>query len=143
MDEWIMRLQAPVCSPELLERCRQLVAPWGLCLSPADIRELEMGRAAALRDTGRVELGEGVLEELVAAFRTSPYITQENFTENLCALQELFYTFKSACREQAADGELIEALRLLFDGPAQGCTELIAGLPWRTMLRIARTGSLA
>ena len=124
-------------------RCNDYTEQFGLVLTQQQAAQLVQTRSDSLRQNGRIEFGGGVIDKIIREFCDSPYLCADNYAQTLQELIELFYAFKSACREQAADGELIEALRLLFDGPAQGCTELIAGLPWRTMLRIARTGTLA
>lgn len=144
MTEWMSVLQplTQLQKAETPARCNALSAPYGLTLTSKDMQELAQNRAEALLCSGRVEFGAGVLEKLVAAFCSSPHIEPADWTECLCALQELFYFFKSECREQVTDDELIEALRLLYNGPAQGSTEYISGISRRTMCRIARTGSL-
>lgn len=122
----------PVCAGEerdlLLARCNAAAAPGGLSLTGAELDELLEGRARALRDSGRVELGDGILAPLSAAFASSPYLEQAHWAETLDALQSCFYRLKSEARETLDDDELLEGMRRAFDGPAGGDPDYLAGL---------------
>lgn len=112
-----------------LDRSNDLSARFGLILSEPQMLALAQRRQKALLDTGRVELGEGILPRLIETFCDSPYLCQANYEETLGDLQELFYYFKNESRDQLSDDELIAGMKRLFDGPAQGATEYLAGLP--------------
>ena len=95
-----------------LAECNALTAGWGLSLSPVQMRMLAECRRSALRDTGRVEFGGGVLKQLVRAFCASPYLDQENYADTLAAtraamlrLRELAAAAKNAARETAANAK--------------------------------------
>ena len=66
-----------------LAECNALTAGWGLSLSPVQMRMLAECRRSALRDTGRVEFGGGVLKQLVRAFCASPYLDPVSYTHLL------------------------------------------------------------
>ncbi len=123
-----------------LSRCRELLTPYGLKLTEENLRQLEEARICALRETDRIEFEGGILEALLMALRASPYLMQDELTDTLSELQTLFYTFKGVCGEKLPDTELIDTLCQLFNGPAHGSTDLIAGLSGKDMLHIARTG---
>lgn len=55
-----------------LETCNKISARFGLILSPAQIQSLVEHRFRALKNTGRVEFGEGIIKKLVYAFCDSP-----------------------------------------------------------------------
>ena len=110
-----------------LAACNRLSAPYGLTLSTQQLQTLTERRFAALQATGRVELGGGILPALIAAFCNSPYLAPATYEADLVALQEMFYTFKTDCRERLSDDELLHAMRLLFDARAQGSLEYLAG----------------
>ena len=111
-----------------LAECNALTAGWGLSLSPVQMRMLAECRRSALRDTGRVEFGGGVLKQLVRAFCASPYLDQENYADTLAQLQALFYPFKQESHDRIPDDELIAAMAQCFDGRAQGALDALAGL---------------
>jgi hypothetical protein len=111
-----------------LEVCNRVSGRFGLTLTPQQMQVLTQRRFRALRDSGRVEFGDGVLEKLVLAFCDSPYLSQGEYEETLAELQDLFYWFKNESEEQLSDDELIGAMKAVFDGRAQGSTDYLAGL---------------
>ena len=133
---------SPPSARELLARCNRVSEPFGLALTENALAELLRRQRESLREAGRVEFGEGALAKLVSAFCDSPYLSASDYAETLGELLELFYLFKSECRELLSDDELTGAMRLLFDGVSHGSTEYLAGVDWETMVRIGRTGSL-
>lgn len=110
-----------------LEACNVLTEGYGLTLSHAQALALAQRRVEALRATDRVEFGEGILKKLIFAFRSSPYLCQQNYEETLGELQDIFYHFKNESGESLTDDELIEFMRTTFDGKAQGSLEYLAG----------------
>ena len=94
--EWILM---PVSPPEetvrALAACNQRTERFGLTLSPRQMAALASGRREALRSTGRVEFGEGILPRLIHQFCDSPYVDSETWAETLEELQGLFYCFKT------------------------------------------------
>ena len=105
--------------------------------------ELVERRGEALRATGRVEFGRGVVCELVRGFCDSPYLTQENYAEAIADVQDVFYRRKEdaeAAGEPIADDDLVEALRHAFDGEAAGSAQLLADVPVATLRMYAARG---
>ena len=121
-------LQLATCV-EGLRKSNDLSAQFGLVLSEPQMLALAQQRQEVLLETGRVEFGEGVLTKLVTAFCGSPYLCQANYEETLAELQELFYYFKNEGRDRLSDDELIAGMKRIFDGPAQGATEYLSGVP--------------
>ncbi len=113
---------------------------YGLSLTDAEIQTLAECRASALRDTGRVEFGGGVLPVLIYAFCDSPYLTRENYLDTLIELQDSFYYFKNESAGWLSDDELIEAMRNVFNGVAQGSLDYLAGTSLEELCRDARAG---
>lgn len=113
---------------------------FGLTLTPEQCGRLLERRALALRETERIEPGEGILPKLAVALYDSPCVGPENWEEAFGGLTELFYHFKGACGEHLGDDELLAALVRLYNGWAGGCADRIADLDGRAMLRFARTG---
>ena len=123
--------------------CNQISQPFGLALSEGAAQRLAVRRADALRETGRVEVGQGVLPKLVKAFCDSPYLDPHRYEETLGVLQALFYSFKGACHERLSDDELIGAMCLVYNEAAQGSLVFLADVSGTTLCQIAQNGSFA
>ncbi|MEG1592964.1 MAG: DUF6323 family protein [Oscillibacter sp.] len=113
---------------EALRACNAQTAPFGLKLSEEELMALTAGRTRALRDTGRVEFGGGILPALALAFCDSPYLQAADYGATLLALQGLFYHFKNEFREQMEDDELLKLLRRAYDEKAHGAVGFLAGM---------------
>lgn len=125
-----------------LDACNEMSCYFGLTLTGEQMLRLTEQRFQALGSTGRIEFGEGVLKKLVAAFCDSPYITQQNYGEILGQLQDIFYYFKNESEETLSDDELIEAMKSVFDGKAQGSLEYLEGTALENLCRIIRGGEV-
>lgn len=110
-----------------------LSARYGLALSKAEMNMLAVRQGEALRDTGRVEFGQGPYGKLVYAFCDSPYLSQAVYAETLAALCELFYHFKNEAGERWSDDELVEAMARCFNGDCKGSIELVADRLWQSL----------
>ena len=121
-----------------LRACNAVSERFGLSLSEGEIEELVKCRAKALKDTGRVEFGGGILPKLIYAFCDSEYVDQDNFAETLAELQDAFYYFKGESLEQYTDDELIDFMVRVFNGRAQGSIEYLMGTSLETMCRYAK-----
>ena len=84
------RLSAALCE---VRECNAYSSRFGLILREDEIAELVQGREEALRASGRIEFGGGILPKLIRAFCDSPYIEQENYAAALAELQEAFFPF--------------------------------------------------
>ena len=113
---------------------------YGLSLSENQIQNLAEKRFEALKDTGRIEFGEGILKKLIYAFCDSPYIHQQNYEDTIIELQEAFYYFKNETDDQLTDDELIEYMKASFDGIGQGSVEFLTGSSLEELRRNARHG---
>lgn len=134
-----IRMQMLAAADELRE-CNALTARFGLSLSEKQIQGIVESRFGALRDTGRIEFGEGILKKLVYAFCDSPYLTQENYEETILELQDSFYYFKNESIDRLSDDELIEFMKTVFDGRAQGSLAYLSGTSLEELCRYAREG---
>lgn len=125
---------------QALLRGNAVTERFGLTLTPEQCGRLLERRASALRETERIELGEGILPKLAVTLCDSPCVGPENWEETLGGLTELFYHFKGACGERLGDDELLATLVRLYNGWAGGCADRIADLDGHAMLRFSRTG---
>lgn len=123
-----------------LRECNEFTVRFGLYLTEQQIFELTERRFAALKDTGRVEFGPGILKKLLMAFCSSPYVTQENYQDIILELQDSFYYFKNESMEQISDDELIEFMRKRFDGVCQGSLEYLSNTSLEELCRNTRYG---
>ena len=113
---------------------------YGLSLSENQIQNLAQKRFEALKDTGRIEFGEGILKKLIYAFCDSPYIHQLNYEETIIELQDAFYYFKNETDDGMTDDELLEYMKDTFDGKAQGSIEYLTGSSLEELRRNAHHG---
>ena len=133
-----LQQQLTAAYQEVLE-CNDHSSNFGLVLSETEITELVTCRSEALRASGRIEFGGGVLPKLIQAFCDSPYIDQENYANTLAELQETFYYFKTEAMDRFSDDELIDYMVKVFNGRAQGSTEYLSSTSLEALARYART----
>ena len=120
-----------------LQRAETAAERFGLRLSPEAYERLGEERRRALRETRRLELGEGILPALILAFCDySPYLCQDRWEESLGELQSLFYQFKNETRDALPDAELIAAMARVFEAKGGSLTALAMTEP-EALLRAA------
>jgi hypothetical protein len=115
-----------------VRECNELTVYYGLYLSEEQMREVAGRRFEALRNTGRVEFGGGILKKLLTAFRDSPYLTRENYEDAILELQDSFYYFKNESMDRIGDDELIAFMKEKFDGVCQGRWKPFRAPLWKT-----------
>ena len=123
-----------------IKKCNEITMKYGVTLSDTQIENLINKRLESLKNTGRIEFGDGILKELIEAFCDSPYIIQENYEETLEELQDIFYFFKGEAMDQIADDELIEFMKEYFNGECQGSIEYLSGTNLEELCRNTRYG---
>lgn len=123
-----------------IKKCNEITMKYGVTLSDTQIENLINKRFESLKNTGRIEFGDGILKELIEAFCDSPYIIQENYEETLEELQDIFYFFKGEDMDQIADDELIEFMKEYFNGECQGSIEYLSGTNLEELCRDTRYG---
>ena len=121
-----------------IKKCNEITMKYGVTLSDTQIENLINKRFESLKNTGRIEFGDGILKELIEAFCDSPYIIQENYEETLEELQDIFYFFKGEAMDQIADDELIEFMKEYFNGECQGSIEYLSGTNLEELCRDTR-----
>ena len=135
----LLSLQLSAAKEEI-RRCNDLNQIYGLTLTESDITELVELRGNALRSTGRVEFGGGILPKLIRAFCKSPYVNPYNYATTLAELQDAFYYFKNESEDRFSDDELIEFMANIFNGQAHGSTEVLTSISLEELCRWARNG---
>ncbi len=140
MNEISLRSLQLSAAKEEIRRCNDLNQIYGLTLTESDITELVELRSNALRSTGRVEFGGGILPKLIRAFCKSPYVDPYNYATTLGELQDAFYYFKNESEDRFSDDELIEFMANIFNGQAHGSTEVLTSISLEELCRWARNG---
>ena len=128
--------QEPV---QALAEANRQTARYGLPLTPEQMTALAESRTHALLDTGRVELGAGILPRLVEAFCDSPHLHQADYAVALEALQTIFYRCKNEAGDLTPDEDILRLLRRHFDR-AGGSTDYLEGCPFAELVRWGREG---
>ena len=82
--------------------------------------------------------------QVIEGFASSPYLLQEQYADTLEELQEQFYQLRSQAGVEVFDEEIIDGMRLRFDGDAGGATELLGACTLEMVLEAydTQTGSL-
>lgn len=106
-------------------KCNEQTQKFGLALTEEDVRELLVKRKENLREQQRIEFGEGILPKLIFTFCDSPYVYQRNYVEVLMQLQEIFYQYKNETLDELTDDELLEEMKIAFDGECAGSVEYL------------------
>lgn len=121
-------------------KCNDYTAQFGLTLSRSDAAQLVESRNAALKSSGRIEFGGGVINKIIGKFGDSPYISRHNYVETLHELIEMFYFYKNETLDMISDDDLIKFMKNCFDGNCQGSPELLRGRELANMARNLRYG---
>lgn len=124
--------------------CNNTSSRYGLTLTKEDMQALEKQHIELLKQNERVEFGTSSIVQLVEGFASSPYMQQDEYAQNLADLQECFYELRSAAGPDVFDDEIIDGMRLLFDGDAGGAVEMLANCSLEAVLEAydTNTGSL-
>ena len=124
---------------QALAEANRQTARYGLTLTPEQMTALAESRTRALLDTGRVELGAGILPRLVEAFCDSPHLHQADYAVALEPLQTIFYRRKNEAGDLTPDEDILRLLRRAFDR-AGGSTDYLEGCPFAELVRWGREG---
>jgi hypothetical protein len=123
-----------------LRECNEFTRRYGLSLSEQQIHGLVEKRFEALKDTGRIEFGKGILKKLIYEFCDSPYIIQENYEDTILELLDSFYYFKNESMDLISDDELMTFMKEHFDTICEGSLEYLNGTTLEELCRNTRYG---
>lgn len=96
----------------------------GITLTAEDERCIFDQQAASLKETGRVELGCGMVDLIVRTFACSSALAAPDMAGALCAAVERFYAVRSVVSVEVGDEEIVDALLEAFES-CEGAFELI------------------
>lgn len=121
-------------------RCNDVAQRFGIKLTGKDALVLLAARDRALKVSGRVEFEKGAVETLLKTFCDSPYLNQDNFTEVMEDIIEIFYGFKTETLDLVDDAEAISLLKELFDGECSGSTDTLRDEAGRAARKVRSGG---
>ena len=105
----------------------QYTQKYGLVLSQEDTELILEGRKNALQEQRRVEFGESILPRIIFEFCDSAYIRQDNYTQTLLRLQEIFFLYKNEMEDEITDDELLHFMKEQFETICYGDLEYLEG----------------
>lgn len=127
MDEnWMEQFQKQNLSTQVL-LTNQYTQKYGLVLSQEDTELILEGRKSALQEQRRVEFGESILPRIIFEFCDSAYIRQDNYTQTLLRLQEIFFLYKNEMEDEITDDELLHFMKEQFETICYGDLEYLEG----------------
>ena len=128
-----------------IEACNKTTSQYGLTLTREEAHELDVQHNELLAKHERVEFGTSGTVQVIEGFASSPYLQQFEYAEDIANLQEVFYELRSQAGVDVFDEEIIDGMRLLWDGDAAGTIELLAACTLDMVMEAydTQTGSLA
>ena len=97
----------------------------GLLLSSTDAIQLIETRSRALLENGRIEIGGETLIKIIDTFYDSSFIMQDDYSDTLNELLEIFYYVKNETLELISDDELIKHMKDYFENRCKGSLDLL------------------
>ncbi|MFZ5969927.1 MAG: DUF6323 family protein [Bacillota bacterium] len=114
--------------------------PFGLHLSPQDSREIITTRNAVLKEYERIEVDTEITRKIITQLCSSPYLQQDNYTETIMEIHELFHYIKNELDDDIGDDQLIERLADLYNHNCSGVLDLLKGRETEKIIRQYRFG---
>lgn len=121
-------------------RYNEITSRFGLMLTQKQALELVETRTIALKDTGRIEFGGGVIDKIIFEFCDSSYISMNNYEQTLHELIDIFYYYKNDTIDLISDDDLIKYMKKSFDGECHGSLELLSGRELYNLANNLRSG---
>ena len=121
--------QFPVCDTvaqkNALIELNGTTVDYGLVLTVKQINNLTKAVQDALKSSGRIELGSGILPILAEEFCSSIFVTQENYASVLEELIYIFFQVKTAVCDKISDRELLRLLKDFYENKALGSVQMM------------------
>ena len=108
-------------------RCNEQISARGLVLSERQAATLAEASISALNSCGRIEFGGETIKKLILSFSDSPFLCQNNFSNTVCELIDIFYYFKNETLDIVSDDRHISVMKDAFDGICSGDLEFLSG----------------
>ena len=125
---------------EQVRKTNQYTEKFGLALSEQDMELLLEEKNHILRRERRVELGQGILPQIIYAFCDSSFLSQDNYVETLNRLQEIFYLYKNEMQDEITDEELLNFMQEQFETVCCGDLDYLEGTCLDIFAQAVRAG---
>lgn len=118
----------------------EISSQYGLVLTEEEARGLSETRKTALTENSRIEMGGGVVTEIIKKFCTSHYVNPENYAYILNEVTYLFYYIKTETDDGINDRELIDELFNRFELWCHGSIDTLSGREVERIIRKVNSG---
>lgn len=118
----------------------EISSQYGLVLTEEEARELSDTRKKALLENERIEIGGGVVGDIIKRFCTSHYVNPDNYAYILSEVTYLFYYIKSETDDRVSDSELIDELFNRFELWCHGSIDTLSGKEVEKIIRKINSG---
>lgn len=136
---WLEQINRQATLAKVLE-INALTEPFGLTLSQTDAELILAERSLALQEQKRIELGTGILPDLIREFCDSAYLTQDNYVSTLIRLQEIFFLYKNEMMDEISDDELLHFMKEQFETICCGDLDYLEGTCLNIFAQAIRAG---
>lgn len=120
-----MQMSDPLALKNALTELNATTSEYGLVLTVKQVNRLSDAVQRALRESGRIEIGAGIMPVLAAEFCTSIFVNQENYAALLEELIYIFFQVKTAVCDRITDKDLVRLLKDYYENKAFGSVEII------------------
>lgn len=138
-QEWMVLIQQQNQMAKVIET-NHITEQYGLSLDKEDAELILAEHGRALRESRRVEFGEGIMPKIIYEFCDSDFIDQNNYVATLIRLQEIFYLYKNEMQDEISDDELLHFMREQFDQTCYGDLEYLEGTCLSVFAQAIRAG---
>lgn len=101
-------------------QCNRVLENHGLMITEEQALELIQSQQMAVKDVGRIEFTNTIIEDIITTFSDSQFFTKYDFSNQLNELLEIFYYYREMTDGLLSDDDIIKYLYLSFEGPCQG-----------------------
>lgn len=113
---------------------------YGLSLTEEEAREISEIRNKAIIENDRIEMGSGVVPDIIKKFCTSHYVTKENYAYIINEVTYLFYYIKSETDDKICDADLIDELFKRFELHCRGSIDDLQSKESERIIRKINSG---
>lgn len=106
----------------------EMTSKRNLYLQEKDISQIIETKNISLKELGRVEVKNNILERIIYEFYDSPYIDQTNYLETILDLTRIFYLYQDELSYKLTDEEIIIYLQDEFNNRCGGDLTLLETL---------------
>lgn len=138
-QNWLTLMQEQTQRTALLE-ANKFSRQYGLTLTEEQVQLILQERKTSLREQQRVEFGASITEKIIYTFCSSPFISQANYAETLCRLQDIFFLYKNEMQDELNDDELLQLMKDQFENLCFGDLDYLANTCLYNFAQAIRAG---